>query len=108
MTLTSSQKFTFNKDETDNALRFPDLADAAMSFSIKVGTDTYIVLVSWSTWLNSPLVSVYTANNIPVAINQPLAKRVSDYSPNYLCDKSFKGYYLFWEPDSSWFGFYSE
>ena len=107
MTLISSQKFNFNKDETENRLRFPDLADSAMTFSIAVGTSTYKVIVSWNTWLNSPMVSVYTANASAVALNMPLAPRVSDYSPNYLADKLFRGYYLFWEPDQSWFGFYS-
>lgn len=108
MTLISTQSFTFNKDETANSLRFPDLAESALSFSIVVGDSTYIVVVSWNTWLNSPMVSIYTANKDPVAINQPLAPRVSDTSPNYLCDRVFRGYYLFWEPESSWFGFYRE
>lgn len=107
MTLLSSQPFTFNPDETDNRLRFPDLADSAMSFSIKAGDVTYTVIISWNTWLNSPLVSIYTANAEPVALNLPLSPRVSDTAPNYLADKRFRGYYLFWEPASSWFGFYS-
>ena len=108
MTLVSSQNFTFNKDETENRLRFPDISESALSFSIQVGTATYAVVVSWNTWLNTPLVSIYTQNNIPVALNMPLAPRVSDISPNYLADKRFRGYYLFWEPSSAWFGFYRE
>ena len=67
MTLISSQKFNFNKDETENRLRFPDLAESALTFSIAVGTVTYNVIVSWNTWLNSPALSVYTANNSPIA-----------------------------------------
>lgn len=108
MTLLTTQPFKFNSDETENSLRFPDLANSAMTFSITANGETYIVVVSWNTWLNSPMVSIYTGNTEPIALNQPLAPRVNDYSPNYLCDKRFRGYYLFWEPASSWFGFYSE
>lgn len=108
MTLISSQSFKFNPDETENRLRFPDLADSAMSFSIRVGDITYTVVVGWNTWLNSPSVSIYTANATPIAINLPLSPRITDTAPNYLADKLFRGYYLFWEPASSWFGFYSE
>ena len=107
MTLVSSYSFTFNKDETENYLRFPDLASAAKTFSISVNGVTYSVVVSWNTWLNSPQLSIYTPDNTPVAINLPLAPRVSDISPNYLADKRFRGFYLFWEPTSSWFGLYS-
>ena len=107
MTLVSTTPFYFNKDETENYLRFPDLASEAKTFSIVAGA-TYTVIVSWNTWLNSPQLSIYTANNTPVAINMPLAPRISDISPNYLADKRFRGYYLFWEPGSEWFGFYKE
>lgn len=108
MTLLSTQSFRFNKDETENRLRFPDIAESALSFSIAVGTKTYTVIVAWNTWLNSPTVSIYTANTSPVALNLPLSARITDVSPNYLSDQIFRGYYLFWEPGSSWFGFYRE
>lgn len=107
MTLVSKQDFHFNKDETDNRKRYPDLAGSAMSFSITANAETYIVIISWNTWLNSPMVSIYDSSTNAVALNRPIAPRVNDVSPNYLCDKRFAGYYLFWEPASSWFGFYS-
>lgn len=107
MTLISSEPFSFNKDETENYLRFPDLASSAKTFSIVAGGATYSVVVSWNTWLNSPMVSIFTSDNTPVAINLPLAPRITDISPNYLADKRFRGYRLFWEPDGARFAFYS-
>jgi hypothetical protein len=108
MTLVSQFPFYFNKDETENYLRFPDLASEAKTFSVVANGTTYQIIVSWNTWLNTPMVSVNTSNGSPIAINLPLAPRISDYSPNYLADKLFRGFYLFWEPESDRFAFYRD
>ena len=108
MILKSSFPFRYNKDESVNALRFPDLSNNAYVFSITTATSTYTVQITFSTWLNLPLVSVYTNDNVPITINMPLTERVSNLSPNFLSDKVFKGYYLFWEPETTFLNFYGD
>ncbi len=108
MILKSSFPFRYNKDESENALRYPDLSHSAYVFSIVTSTATYTVQVTFSTWLNTPLVSVYTNDNVPIMINMPFTERVSDVSPNFLSDKVFKGFYLFWEPQTTFINFYGD
>ena len=97
--------FRFNKDETDPALKFPDLAGRGFSFNISVGGATHIVRVSYNVWTNNGQVSIYDAAQIPVALNIPLIAAFSDGHPNFLYDKQFAGYSLAWDPDQGGFIF---
>lgn len=108
MTLIESFEFSFNKDATENNLRFPDMATQSFVFSILVNSITYTVKTFWNTWANSPLISIYDANDNIVLGNVPLMPRITDYSPNYLSNKLFKGYYLFWDIEAGMFLFYED
>jgi hypothetical protein len=107
MTLLNKFSFAFNKDETENALRFPDMASSAYIFSFSAG-ETYVVTVTWDTYTNSPLVSVRTQDNTNINIYMPLSPRINDTSPNFLNSLSLTGYYLFWEPIASMFTLYKD
>jgi hypothetical protein len=107
MTLIDSFNFTFNKDETENALRFPDLATSSYVFSF-TATDIYIVTVSWNVYTNSPVVSVRTQDNVDVNVCMPLSPRVNTTNPNFLNSVDLSGYYLFWEPVLSAFTLYKD
>jgi hypothetical protein len=107
MTLLNQYSFTFNKDETENALRFPDMASSAYIFSFTADT-TYNVTVTWNTYTNSPMISIRSQDGTNKNVYIPLSPRINDTNPNFLNSLSLKGYYLFWEPISSAFTLYKD
>lgn len=108
MTLIESYEFIFNKDATENRLRFPDMAEQSYVFSISVSDTIYTVKTFWNTWLNTPYLNIYNQNNEIVISGAILMPRITDYSPNFLANNIFEGYYLFWDKDANKFLFYQD
>lgn len=108
MTLLDSFDFRFNKDASEYRLKFPDMATQSFVFSIPVGDSTYTVKTFWNTWANSPTVNIYDQNSTIISGNMALMPQITDYSPNYLSNSLFEGYYLFWNVESEAFLFYED